>query len=76
MHVVYDSNGRIVAAVRLPEGGPKGTQQVGLRPVAKPDQYSADLDVPPDQAHLSLVEACEKLVVDVAQKVPRLKART
>jgi hypothetical protein len=71
MHVLYDSSGQILAAVELPEVVSEGTLQV--RPVAKPDQYSADLDVP---LGLSFMEACEKLVVDVAQKIPRLKART
>jgi hypothetical protein len=71
MHVLYDSRGQILAAVELSEGVSEDTLQV--RPVVKPDQYSADLDVPPG---LSFAEACEKLVVDVAQKVPRLKARS
>lgn len=74
MHVLYDSSGQILAAVELPEVVSEGTLQV--RPVVKPGQYTADVDVPPDLAHLNFKEACEKLVVDVAQKVPRLKART
>jgi hypothetical protein len=74
MHVLYDSSGRILAAVELSEGDSEGTLQA--RPVAAPGQYSADLNVPPDLAHLSFKEACEKLVVDVAEKVLRLKART
>jgi hypothetical protein len=74
MHVLYDASGEILAAVELSEGASEDILQV--RPVAKSDQYSADLDVPPDLAHLSFKDVCEKLVVDVAQKVPRLKART
>lgn len=73
MHVLYDSSGQILAAVDLSEGVSEGTPQV--RPVPKPDQYSADLDVPPGLAHLSFKEACEKMVIDLAQKVPSLKAR-
>ena len=73
MHVLYDSSGQILAAVELPEVVSADTLQV--RPVVKPGQYSADVDVPPDLAHLSFKEACEKLMVDVAQKA-RLKART
>jgi hypothetical protein len=74
MHVLYDSSGQILAAVELSEGVSEDTLRV--RPVAKTDQYSADLDVPPALAHLSFKDACEKLVVDVAQKAPGLKART
>jgi hypothetical protein len=70
MHVLYDANGRILAAVELPEGAAEDAPQV--RPVAKPDQYTADVDMP---TNLSFKDACEKLVVDVAQKVPCLKAR-
>ena len=70
MHVLYDASGQILAAVELSES----TLQV--RPVAKSDQYTADLDVPPALADLSLKDVCEKLVVDVAQKVPRLRSRT
>jgi len=73
MHVVYDSHGQIVAAAELSEDISDDTR---ARPVTKPDQYSADVDVPPDLAHLSFKEVCERSLVDVAQKVPRLKART
>jgi hypothetical protein len=73
MHVLYDSKGQILAAVELSEGVSDGSPQV--RPVAKPGQYCADLDVPPGLAKRSFREACEKMVVDVAQKVPRLKPR-
>jgi hypothetical protein len=74
LHVLYDSKGQILAAVELSEGDSEGTPQI--RPVAKADQYSADLDVPPGLAKLSFREACEKMVVDVGQKVPCLKPRT
>lgn len=74
MHVLYDSKGQILAAVELSEDVSEGTPQV--RPFAKADQYSADLDVPPGLEKLSFREACEKMVVDVAQKSPCLKART
>jgi hypothetical protein len=74
IHVLYDSSGRILAAVELPEGVSEDTSQV--RPVAKPDQYTADLDVPPALADRGFKGVCETLVVDVAEKVPRLKARS
>jgi hypothetical protein len=74
LHVLYDSKGQILAAVELSEDVSEGTPQV--RPVAKADQYSADLDVPPGLAKLSFREACEKMFVDVVQESPCLKART
>jgi hypothetical protein len=74
MHVLYDATGKILAAAELSEGVSEGTPQV--RPVAKPNQYTADLDVPAALADLSFNDACEKLVVDVDQKVLRLRART
>jgi hypothetical protein len=73
MHVLYDASGQILAAVELSESASKDSLQV--RPVAKPGQNSADMDVPAALAHLSFKDACEKLVVDVAQKAPGLKAR-
>jgi hypothetical protein len=74
MHVLYDASGQILAAVELSERDSEGTPQV--RPVAKSNQYTADLDVPPAHADLSFKDACETLVVDVAQKVLRLRSRT
>ena len=74
VHVLYDTSGQILAAVELSKDASKDTLQV--RPVAKPDQYTADLDVPSALDHLSFKDVCETLVVDVAQKVPRLKSRT
>ncbi|MGH7486911.1 MAG: hypothetical protein ACREMY_15120 [bacterium] len=74
IHVLYNSSGKILAAVELSEGVSEGTPQV--RPVAKPGQHSADLEGPPALAHLGFKDACEKLVVDVTQKVHCLKART
>jgi hypothetical protein len=74
MHVLDDSSGQILAAVELSEGASKNTLQV--RPVVKPNQYSADLDVPSSLADMGFKDACERLVVDVTQTVPRLKART
>ena len=74
MHVLYDASGQILAAVELSESASKDSLQV--RPVAKPGQYRADMDVPPAHADLSFKDICEKLVVDIAQKVPRLRSRT
>jgi hypothetical protein len=74
LHVVYDATGRIIAAVRLPDGQTK-TDQPGPRPVVKPGNRSADLEVPPEFAHLSFGEACRSLVVDESDAQPRLKAR-
>ena len=74
IHVLYDDSGQILAAAELSESASKDSLQV--RPVAKPGQYSADMDVPAALAHLSFKDACEKLTIDVAQKVLRLRAQT
>lgn len=74
IHVLYDSTGRILAAAELLEGVSEDMPQV--RPVANPDQYTAELEMPTVMAHLSFKEACEKLVVDVAQKVHCLRTRS
>lgn len=74
MHVLYDASGKILAAVELSEGASEDVLQV--RPIAKSDQYSAELEMPTVMAHLSFKEACEKLMVDVAQKVHCLRTRS
>lgn len=79
MHAMYDQTGRIVAAVRLDGGGTtKPHHQLGrrlrdVRPVVKPGHSSADLDVPPEHAHLTFAEACRKLIVETSDVKPRLK---
>jgi hypothetical protein len=78
IHVMYDSSGKIVAAVRLDTDGSAksrnlGRRLEGLRPVLKPGHSSADLDVPTEHAHLTFVEACRQLVVETSAAKPRLK---
>ena len=78
LHVMYDQSGRIIAAVRLDvdkttEPNKLGRRLDGVRPVMKPGHSSADLDVPPEHAHLTFSEACRTLVVDTSSVTPRLR---
>lgn len=81
LHVMYDKSGRIVAAVRLDEGGdlPKhghlGNKIGPPRPVMKLRHSTADLELPAEHAHLSFADACRQLEVDVAHPPPRLRPR-
>lgn len=78
LHVMYDQSGRIIAAVRLDSDVTAKSDQVGrrlgsVRPVMTPGHSSADLDVPPEHAHLTFAEACRQLVVETSDSKPRLK---
>jgi hypothetical protein len=76
IHAVYDSTGKILAAVQIGEDeGPifSNAKSVGrLRPVPQAGQYAADLDVPTDYAKLGFVGVCEKLKVEHGP-APKLK---
>lgn len=78
MHVMYDNDGRIVAAVRLDENSASKSRQFGrrlggVRPIMKPGHACADMDVPAEHAHLSFAEACRRLIVETKAKGPYLK---
>jgi hypothetical protein len=74
LHVVYDGKGKIVAAVGLhPEHATEGPHYGRLRPVLKPGHFCADVEVPEEQSHLTIADACRKLIVDTAHSAPRLK---
>lgn len=78
MHLMYDPDGRIVAAVRLDGGGKAeshrgGRRLPGIRPVLRPGHATAELDVPSEHAHLTFHEACKQLIVDLSETKPRLK---
>ena len=78
LHVMYDPNGKIAAAVRLDADGTAksrhlGRRLEGLRPVLRPGHSSADLDVPAEHAHLTFAEVCRQLVVETSDTKPRLK---
>ena len=69
LHVLYDDSGNILAAVRLDseslQGATIGDKRIPApRPVPEPGQYTADVKVPDDLAHLSLFEVCDQLVVE------------
>jgi hypothetical protein len=62
IHAVYDGQGHILAAARVPEVG----GQSYLKPVAKDGQHSAILEVPAEHSRLSFEEVCRRLVVETA----------
>jgi hypothetical protein len=80
LHVLYDDLGNILASVRLDdESSPNATLGdrpiPGPRPVPEPGQYTADVKVPDDFAHLSFLEVCNQLVVEGRGAQAVLKSR-
>jgi hypothetical protein len=74
LHVMYDKNGKIMAAIRLDGDGTSKNAKIGsARPVVKPGYFCADLDVPAEHAHLTFAEACRQLMVETNQTTPHLK---
>jgi hypothetical protein len=70
LHVLCDEFGTILAAVQLPRALSYPATTTGdmtaptPRPVPQPGQYTADVTVPDDFAHLTLMEVCDRLVVE------------
>jgi hypothetical protein len=78
LHVLYDDLGNILASVRLDdESSPNATLGgrpiPGPRPVPEPGQYTADVKVPDDFAHLSFLEVCNQLVVEGGVEVAGIR---
>jgi hypothetical protein len=71
LHVMFDKNGKIVAAVQL--DGEIMAKHGRVRPDLKPGHSSLDLDVPAEHGHLSFADACRQLVVDTSGPTPCLK---
>lgn len=73
VHIVFDEEGGIVAAVKLDSDAP-----VRARPIAdeQAGQRAADVYVPPEYSHYDLAGVCQRLTVDVAGRVPELKAKS
>jgi hypothetical protein len=72
LHVLFDKDGEILAAVRRDTDMP-----VRARPLAD-DQAGhrlADVYVPAEYAHYDLAGVCQRLKVDAKAKVPELKAK-
>jgi hypothetical protein len=69
LHVLYNRSGKILAAVPLEEDSSDRTRNgnrrlPALRPEPGPGQYTANVKVPHDCAHLSFFEVCTQLVVE------------
>jgi len=72
LHVVFNKNGDILGAAQV-----DAKSRIRARPI--PDENeghrAAEVDVPKDYQHLDLASVCEKLRVDVKEKLPSLKPR-
>jgi hypothetical protein len=74
VHVVYDTKGEVVAmGVPLPPAYDGSQPKSG--PMALDEQHVAELQVPPELTHLSLVELSERIRVDTTEKAHRLVAK-
>jgi hypothetical protein len=72
LHVVFNQDGEILAAVQLDPGAtvrarPRADEQAGHR--------AADIYVPAEYGHYDLAAVCQRLRVDVSGKFPDLKAK-
>ncbi|BCJ64283.1 hypothetical protein [Polymorphospora rubra] len=63
LRVVYDEDGRIVAAAAVPE---RGDDSVLVTPLAGPRQVEAEVDVPDEMADVGLDVICTRMRVDPA----------
>lgn len=80
LHVLYDDSGNILAAVRLDDESSHhatiGDKLIPApRPVPEPGQYTADVKVPDEFAHLCFIEVCNQLVVQGLGTSARLEQR-
>jgi hypothetical protein len=72
LFVLYDQNGRIVAATHLDPH----RQFEPPRPQADDSsQSSAELELPAEYAHLTFAQACRQMMVDITADTPRLVIR-
>lgn len=80
LHVVFNTDGEILAAVQLTsETAPQSSgPRIRVRPIAdeQAGQRAADVYVPGEFQHYDLAAIGHRLKVDVAGKFPNLKART
>jgi hypothetical protein len=72
LHVVFDQDGRILAAAKLDPKAP-----VRARPMPDEDhrQRAADVDVPSDYRRQKLDAICETMMVDTRGKHPQLMTK-
>lgn len=73
LHVVFNSDGEILGAVRLGADAP-----VRVRPIADEEagHQAADVYVPTEYRHYDLAAVCQRLKVDAKGKFPELKANS
>ena len=75
IHAVYDHSGKILAAISIDanEHATSAAKLGGaLRPVPKPGQFAADLEVPHEHTHLELAELCRALKVEGTSQAAKL----
>jgi hypothetical protein len=76
LHVVFDNEGKIVAAARLDD---EITDQFPPRPRIRPlpnqGHQVAELFVPPEHSFMDLAGVCQRLQVDVTGRFPVLKLK-
>jgi hypothetical protein len=70
LHVVFNKDGEILAAVQLDSGA-----SVRARPVADEEagHRAADVYIPPEYQHYGLAAVCQRMRVDVKGKFLDLK---
>jgi hypothetical protein len=76
LHVMFDKEGRILAAAHLPESmEPDGKPSIRMRPIAKEGtgHSTAVLYVPAEHHHVELGQLCRLLKVDTKAKTRSLK---
>jgi hypothetical protein len=76
LHVLFDTSGNIIALGEISprQGGfvNRLTDAPAARPRPMKDQLAAELEVPEEHAHKTLLELHEQLKVDVTAATPRL----
>lgn len=65
LKVVYDENGRILAAAAVPEGN---DDMLAVTPIAGARQIAAEVDVPDNIAGDGLLAICTRMRVDPHRK--------
>jgi hypothetical protein len=72
LHIVFNNEGEILAAVKL------DSAPVRVRPVADEQEghKAAEVYVPREHRHYDLAGVCQRLTVDVSGQFPELKAKS
>jgi hypothetical protein len=70
--VLYNRSGKILAAVQLNQPLLLDKYMSAPRPVPQKGQRVADMEVPEEFRHLSFLDACTRLKIDIKAKRPVL----